>query len=414
MDLGLVDSCSVESKVELSSFEIDDAASFEIILKIQETCNLNCSYCYMYNQGNKLFELVPPSCSVATCEAVALAVVQEFTSRNPRHATVILHGGEPTLMPIHRFRERLDAMLAIFSEQLTADQRRKVLFSLQTNATLITDEWIRLFEEYNISVSVTIDGPQEFHDLTRIDHQGRGSYKRVEEGVRKLIEAESRGQIKSLGCLLVINPDLDGARAFDHLTDGLRFRRIDFLLPFRDWETATEDETVAIGRFLSEAFVAWTGSLSDVKVRIFERAIQAISGSGLPRENATGRLRVEHFYVVIESDGTIMPDESVRPHLKERAAEIRVGDMTLQETLFISPFHELTLSHMTLDRSCEGCALINACKSGRTLGRVGSRFSVANNYNNHSTFCKAYEQVFTNAAGFLIRNGLSLNDLNLV
>ena len=62
-------------------------------------------------------------------------------------------------------------------------------FKVQTNATLISDEWIDIFSKYNVSVGISIDGPKEYNDVDRVDHKNRGSYDSVRQGIELLQQA---------------------------------------------------------------------------------------------------------------------------------------------------------------------------------------------------------------------------------
>jgi uncharacterized protein len=102
--------------------------------------------------------------------------------RDPAHASVmfIWHGGETTLLPIEWYRR---AMV------LQARFRRPgqvVRNSLQTNATRLTDEWARFLRDNHFTVGVSLDGPPEIHDQTRVDAAGRPTSARVRNGMALL------------------------------------------------------------------------------------------------------------------------------------------------------------------------------------------------------------------------------------
>ena len=58
--------------------------------------------------------------------------------------------------------------------------------SIQTNGTMLTDEWCEFFRENNWLVGVSIDGPQEFHDEYRKNKQGKPSFIKVMQGINLL------------------------------------------------------------------------------------------------------------------------------------------------------------------------------------------------------------------------------------
>jgi transcriptional regulator len=76
------------------------------------------------------------------------------------------HGGETLMRPIEFYRKALDL-------QKKYANGRQIDNSIQTNGTLLTDEWCKFFKENNFLVGISIDGPQEFHDEYRRDKMGR-------------------------------------------------------------------------------------------------------------------------------------------------------------------------------------------------------------------------------------------------
>lgn len=385
----------------VSGTTIEADASFEIVFKIQETCNLNCSYCYMYNMGNELFRDVPTSAPLEVCIAVADMIAAEFKLRKPRYANLVLHGGEPMLMPPHRFRERMEAIRTRLALTLPAEDLARIHFILQSNGTLVTPEWVSLLSEYNILVGVTIDGPREYHDRVRVDHQGLGSYDRVVAGVAQLREAAAAGRIEEIACLMVIDPEVGGARAYDHLTKELGFTSIDLLLPFRDWDTYDPDHAGAVGRFLAEAFRRWIENEDGVKVRLFSRAIASMLRPQRDPRCGEQPVAVNHHYIVVESDGSIMPDETVRTRVKERFSELNVRETSFSDVFSHTSYLNLTVAGLSFPSECADCALSTSCYGGRALTRVGSRFSSTDGFHNRTVHCESLIPLYAEVYRFL-------------
>lgn len=378
-----------------------DQAACEVIYKIQETCNLNCSYCYMYNKGNDLFNKVPPSSPIEVAENVGRLLGREFRTRNPLYANLIIHGGEPMLMPPHRFRERMSKLLGAFEEEAGSGNLHKLAIGLQTNATLVTEDWINVASEFNIGIGVTIDGPKLFHDQYRIDRAGRGSYDQVVRGIRSLQSAAVKGRIPYPGCLSVINPDLSGTEAYDHIVHELGFRSLDFLLPFRDWDDVDADHVRKVSDFLCSAFRRWIQENDNVKVRVFETAIRSfISAPSNQIVHKTGGA-LNHFYVVVESDGSIMPDESVRVLINSRFSSLNVSSVSLSDVVADAQFQALIHAQVFTPSECIECALLSACQGGRTLGRVGDRYSRDTGFTRKSVYSEAFIDLYLEVARYV-------------
>jgi uncharacterized protein len=118
--------------------------------------------------------------SPAVAEAIATGIPTTWPSDGVLE--VVWHGGEPLTVGVKAMR----ALLAPF-EQLRRTGR--IMHVIQTNATLITDEWCELFDEYDISVGLSIDGPA---DMTgnRVDWRGEPAFDRILAGIAKLNQSD--------------------------------------------------------------------------------------------------------------------------------------------------------------------------------------------------------------------------------
>jgi uncharacterized protein len=143
-----------------------------LIVQPATLCNLDCEYCYLPDRGRQL--LMP----VKVAQRLATSIAQQ-NSRFP--VEVVWHGGEPLTTPLAHMR----SLLAPF-EQLRQDGQ--VAHAIQTNATLINQDWLDLIREHEVRVGVSIDGPPELNGI-RADRRGRPSFARTMAGIRMLRDA---------------------------------------------------------------------------------------------------------------------------------------------------------------------------------------------------------------------------------
>jgi uncharacterized protein len=146
------------------------------LVMIQPTpfCNIDCSYCYLPNRASR---------NVLKEATLAKIFERLFASSYlGDELSLLWHAGEPLTVPI-AFYEHASRLLAEFNRH-----RVHVRQSLQTNATLITQEWCDLFQRQQIDVGVSIDGPQHVHDANRVTRSGRGTFAEAMRGVRLLRE----------------------------------------------------------------------------------------------------------------------------------------------------------------------------------------------------------------------------------
>ena len=139
-------------------------------------CNLACKYCY-YLEKNKLYP-------TAQRHLMSDEMLEQFTREYIEAQTMsqvlfTWHGGEPLLRSIDFYRKALSL------QQKYAGGRR-IDNVIQTNGTLLTDEWCEFFAKNHWLVGISIDGPQPDHDHYRLTAAGKPSWKKVMQGIKLL------------------------------------------------------------------------------------------------------------------------------------------------------------------------------------------------------------------------------------
>lgn len=148
-----------------------------VMLKpIGSVCNLRCDYCYYLEKKG----LYPDEKKfVMSDELLEEFIRQYLESQTMPEVLFTWHGGE-TLMRNMDFYKKALAL------QRKYGRGRQIDNSLQTNGTLLTDEWCKFFKDNNFLIGISIDGPQEFHDTYRKTADGRPSFYKVMKGIELL------------------------------------------------------------------------------------------------------------------------------------------------------------------------------------------------------------------------------------
>ncbi|MDR2084463.1 MAG: anaerobic sulfatase maturase [Bacteroidales bacterium] len=133
-------------------------------------CNLGCSYCYYLSKEQLLSTESHWRISDETLENF---IKQYIEQQNAKHIVFSWQGGEPTLLGLDFFRK------AIALQKKYAPSHVRCENDLQTNGTLLDDEWCRFLHDNNFLVGLSIDGPQHLHDKYRTYKGGKGSFKQV-------------------------------------------------------------------------------------------------------------------------------------------------------------------------------------------------------------------------------------------
>lgn len=154
--------------------------SFSTMAKpIGSACNLRCNYCY-YLEKDRLHSPAPHQRAMSFQLLETYIAQTIFTSIDPV-VQFAWHGGEPTLTGMDFFRK-------VIQLQKKYGAGRVMENSLQTNGTLLTEEWCKFFSDHEFLIGISIDGPEHCHDHYRIFRNGKGSFAQVMNGLELLLK----------------------------------------------------------------------------------------------------------------------------------------------------------------------------------------------------------------------------------
>ncbi|UCD98469.1 MAG: anaerobic sulfatase maturase [Chloroflexota bacterium] len=140
------------------------------------TCNLACSYCFFLDK-----ELLYPSSNFRMPEETLEAYIKQLIeSHRSSEVTVAWQGGEPTLMGVEFYRKAIEYQEKYRKPGMTFEN------TMQTNGTLLDDEWCEFFKANNFLIGLSLDGPRHLHDIHRVDKGGAPSFDKVMRGLRLL------------------------------------------------------------------------------------------------------------------------------------------------------------------------------------------------------------------------------------
>ena len=149
-----------------------------VMLKpIGSRCNLDCDYCYYLEKANLYTN--EDKGHVMSDQLLERFVKQYIEAQTMPQVMFTWHGGETLMRPLSFYKKAVEL-------QKKYAAGRHIENTLQTNGTLLNDDWCKFFKENNFLIGISIDGPQEFHDEYRRDKMGRPSFYKVMKGIRLL------------------------------------------------------------------------------------------------------------------------------------------------------------------------------------------------------------------------------------
>ncbi|MBN1791667.1 MAG: anaerobic sulfatase maturase [Bacteroidales bacterium] len=231
-------------------------------------CNLGCMYCYYLDKadffGKEASFRMPD-------EILDSYIRQHIEAATEPVITFSWHGGEPMVAGLKFYRKAV----ALQKEYNSAG--RKIINGMQTNGMLVNAEWCRFLAEENFVIGISIDGPENLHDLFRLTKDGSPTFNRVMRGYDQLVIHGIDPEI-----LCVVNAEnvkypLEVYRFFKQL--GAGFMTFIPLVEKMECNSRVASSrsvpSQAFGHFLCTIFDEWVEQdIGKVRVQIFEEALR--------------------------------------------------------------------------------------------------------------------------------------------
>lgn len=325
-------------------------------------CNLACKYCY-YLEKNKLYP-------TAQRHLMSDEMLEQFTreyieAQTMNQVLFTWHGGEPLLRSIDFYRK-------VLSLQQKYAGGRRIDNVIQTNGTLLTDEWCEFFAQNHWLVGISIDGPQPDHDHYRLTAAGKPSWKKVMQGIKLLKKHGVEWNAMAVVNAYNANHPLEFYRFFKE--NGCQFLQftpiVERLTRHEDGRTlaslADKDEislseaSVAPeqwGYFLCAIFDEWVRKdVGKIFVEIFDCTLanwMGISPGICAYSKECGHAGVmEHNGDVYSCDHFVFPEYKLG----------NIRDHSLIDMLYGEQQQEFSrLKHSSLPRQCKECDMEFAC-----------------------------------------------------
>ena len=399
---------SKDSPVPFDPSIPDSIDTLQVVFKVVERCNINCTYCYYFNMGDETALERPAIASLSTARALGEWIAQGCKQLRIPKVRISFHGGEPMIMKPALFRAMCEAF------QLEIGSVADLSFSIQTNGTILNDDWLSAFREHAVGVGVSIDGDESAHDRYRLDHRGRSTFTATETTLKRLTEWADGDPGLMPSTISVYSRHNDYRRVYEYIR-GFGVERMGFLLPDcnpDDPDPGSKAATADYGRAMYELFEAWlTEDNPKIYIKFIHNALAHFNVTASPTSTdgfVTGvggekRDKKSYQVVIARSDGTVAIDDSYMPALAwyTTAPLYSVHRSTLKEFLSDPVFTEIETASATLPTECESCTWKELCGGGD----LENRFSAERRFDNPSVYCEAYKVLYRGLCDLLIENG---------
>jgi uncharacterized protein len=381
-------------------------------------CNLNCEYCF-YLEKHALFN---GSVGRVMSDDVLDAYTTKYIASQPSDTVqFVWQGGEPMLAGLDFYQRALEYQQPFINQKMIKN-------SLQTNGTLLDDEWCRFLKENDFLVGLSLDGPKEIHDRYRKDHNGKGSFDQVmrslgllrKHGVELNIMAtvgretacrplEVYRFFKEQGVEYIqFTPVIERQAGAHEKNQGLKLAGLASVSDMEAPEvTRWSVEPESYGNFMIAIFDEWIrNDVGKIFVMNFEWALNAWLGNSSPschhaRQCGTAIL-LEHNGDVFACDHCVYPEYKLGNILEDDPV------MMVQQSMSTG-FGD---KEANLPLACLDCEVLNACWGGCPKYRFGTtRFGDKGQYylcDSNKRFLK-YIRKYLHGMAQLIENDLPVS-----
>ena len=247
-------------------------------------CNLDCTYCY-YLEKENLYSKSGRDYRMR--DDVLEAFIRQYIQAQPgEHVSFAWQGGEPTLLGVPFFERVLEL------QQRYADGK-KIDNAFQTNGTLLDDVWGELLAGNGFLIGLSVDGPEEIHDVYRVDKGGKPTFARVMRGLdvlkkhgvefNTLTVINRKNSYRALEVYRFLkqigSKYLQFIPVVEQLAEQPDANGLVLIKPFSRQKASVSDwsvEPLQFGRFLTSIFDEWVGQdVGRVFVQIFDVALES-------------------------------------------------------------------------------------------------------------------------------------------
>ncbi|GAA4150333.1 hypothetical protein GCM10022217_03210 [Chryseobacterium ginsenosidimutans] len=361
-----------------------------IVVKIASRCNINCTYCYMYNHEDKSYLKQPKFISEETTTAFVNRLLEHAIEDDVKIFNICLHGGEPLLLGKKRLLEFIEKFNVLKENNIGVD------FTMQTNGLLINDDWCQTFKENKIGVGVSLDGPKEINDIYRVDHQNKGTFDRILKGINSL-----RKNNLPVGTLSVMNLHADPEYLYESFKN-MEISNMDILfmdLNYDNYNSFMDEVNYTMSEWYIQLFDLWFNDPSKkISFRLFDNFIGNILG-GNTSADMVGT--AEKSVMVLETNGDMEPVDSLKicgESFTKRNYNVndnKIIDLAQNDIIYL--YYK---SGTYVSRKCQACPILEICGGGY----LTHRYSSANGFNNPSVYCDDLLRLITHIQNRVIDN----------
>lgn len=342
-----------------------------IIKVVSVNCNLKCDYCFYHDEKQTNQQLMNTE--------ILENLINEVCRNSQKEAQFIWHGGEPLLAGIDFF----EMVVALQRKHKKGGQ--KIINKLQSNGTLINERWARFFTSNKFGIGISIDGPQDLHDIFRKFPDGTASFDITWQGIQTL----KQNGINP-GIIVVVNSQnvKFPEKLFDFFIES-NLKKLAFNHAWgKDYSTGklqkSSVNSIDYSKFIQEIFDLWIKKDDpEIEIRQIRNVLQALLG---------GKYRSCEFslgcnrYFTVEYNGNIYPCDYSNSDKSFCFGNIKEGIEHIFSSIEYTNYRNKI---QNIRENCLKCEWYKMCKGGCTRDYYLDILDNSGNY-----FCEGLKEIY--------------------
>lgn len=353
-----------------------------LIKPASSKCNLNCKYCFYHDTAeNRDIK----DYGIMTKEVLETLIKKSFEYKSSK-VHFSFQGGEPTIAKLDYFYNMHELVKKYNTKNI------EVNFSMQTNGILINDEWAEMFKKYNYLIGISLDGPEDLHNLNRQKNCAGGTFNDVINAINCFRKYDINFNI-----LTVVTKDttlnIDNMMSFFEKENFKYLQFIPCIDPMKANSNKDDLERYKLNgnqylTFLRTTFMYYKNYFLNnnyTSIRYFDNLVSMFLGK---YPESCGMIGYCSLHMVVEADGSVyLCDFYVLD-------EYKLGNINTHELseILSNPIGELFMKDsLNVPTKCKVCKYANICRGGGC-----KRYKVFSENKQYyvNKFCKAYYQFF--------------------
>lgn len=319
-----------------------------LIKPASSLCNLRCIYCFYMDEA----EMRSQNSYGIMRDETMHRLIEQACSLDVEQINFCFQGGEPTVAGCEYFHKFINHVNKV-------NQNKKITYAIQTNGTLINQEWISIFKENDFLVGISLDGFVQNHDFFRKDANQEGTFDRIINNIKLLEDAGINYNILTvLTRRLAQRPN----QLFDfYMKYNFKYVQLIPCLPSLESNSIMDRQALRprdFSEFYKKFFDRWFDEYVDgnyISVTLFDNLIPMYKGLAPSQCGMLGKCQLQ---MVVEGDGSIYPCDF---YVLDTYKCGNINENSLDEIMHAKAAKKFLGYKRELCKECKNCSFINMC-----------------------------------------------------